>query len=106
MNHSRQRHTQGFETRDAAHDFQRAATIRRCQDEPRPPDMLLRAVPIRRYRGQPLAVCGTHLNADPFAHGALSHTAAIRKSPLPSGKFGHQVRHSACPSWLRNAYLQ
>jgi hypothetical protein len=37
-------------------------------DNPRPPDLLLWAVAIRRNREQSLAVSASHLNADPLAH--------------------------------------
>ncbi len=59
----------------AAHDLRRAAARRRRQDDPRPPDMLLRAVPIRHDPLQPATVRSAHLDADPFAHAATCHTS-------------------------------
>jgi len=53
-----------------AHDLRRAAALRRRQNDPRPPDMFLRAVPIRYHRRQSLAVRATHVNANPLAHVA------------------------------------
>ena len=63
----------GLRDPGAAHNFRRAAALGGRQNDPRPPDMFLRAVAIRDNRGQSLAVRGTHLNADPLAHDALSH---------------------------------
>ena len=40
--------------------------------DPRPPDMLLRAVAIHDHRRQLLEVGGTHLDIDPLAHRVLS----------------------------------
>src|SRR5271166_5117158 len=56
----------------ASHDLG-GATVRRGQNDPRPPHMLLRAVAIGCHRGQSLAVGGTHVNADRLAHPASLH---------------------------------
>ena len=61
----------------AAHNFRRAADLGRRQNDPRPPDMFLRAVAICDNRCQSLAVRGTHFNADPLAHDASSHTPRL-----------------------------
>ena len=58
-----------------AHDLGRAAARRRRQDDPRPPDVLLRAVPIRHDPLQPATVRSAHLDADPFAHAAACHAS-------------------------------
>jgi hypothetical protein len=56
-----------------AHDRRRAAALRRRQDDPRPPDMLLRAVAIRYHPFQPVTVGSGNLDLDPLAHGRSSH---------------------------------
>ena len=56
-----------------AHDLGRAATLARGQDDPRPPDMLLRAVAIRYDPLQPGTVRSTHLDTDARAHAAACH---------------------------------
>src|SRR5215212_11284240 len=50
------------------HDFGGAVAVRRGQDDPRPPDVLLRAVPVRHDRLQTGTVLGGQLDPDPFAH--------------------------------------
>jgi hypothetical protein len=55
--------------------------------DPRSPDVLLRAVPIRHHRFQTDPVGGHHFDNDPLAHTANSHThepEGIRKGPLSS----------------------
>ena len=51
-----------------AHDRARPAAVGRGQDDLRPPDVLLRAVPIRHHRLQTGTVGGGQLDGDPFAH--------------------------------------
>src|SRR3954470_5930228 len=51
-----------------AHDLARPQAVRRGQDDPRSPDVLLRAVPVRHHRLQTGTVGGAHLDTDPFAH--------------------------------------
>jgi hypothetical protein len=64
----------GLRNAGAAHDLRRAAPLRCRQDNPGPPDMLLRAVAIPHHRGQSLAVCGTHFDADSPTYEASWHT--------------------------------
>ena len=64
-----------------AHDLGRAAAFGRRQDDPCPPDMLLRAVAIRRDPLQPDTVRGTHLEADPVAHAAACHDRDQKGNP-------------------------
>jgi DNA helicase HerA-like ATPase len=54
--------------------FDGAAALYGCQDNPRAPHVLLPAIAIGYHRGQSLAIGHTHLNADPLAHHASSHT--------------------------------
>ena len=51
-----------------SHDLHRAVTSSRQQHDPRPPDVLLRAVPIGHHRLETDSVGGTHFDDDPFAH--------------------------------------
>ena len=64
-----------------AHDLGRAAAFGRRQDDPRPPDVLLRAVAVRHDRLQPDTVGGTYLDADPIAHAAACHTRQTEWNP-------------------------
>ena len=66
----------------SAHDLRRAAARRRRQDDPRPPDVLLRAVPIRHDPLQPVTVRSAHLDADPFAHAAACHASQPQGNPM------------------------
>jgi hypothetical protein len=56
-----------------AHDLVRAETLRRQQHDPRSPNVLLRAVPIRRDRFKPKAIGGAYIDCYPCAHPADSH---------------------------------
>ena len=56
------------------HDRGRAQPVGGQQHDPRPPDMLLRAVPIGDDRGQSRAILGPNVNDDPLAHPPDSHT--------------------------------
>ena len=58
-----------------AHGLRRAAALCRRQDDPRPPDVLLRTVPTRHDPLQSVTVRGAHLDADPFAHAAACHAS-------------------------------
>ena len=49
----------GFRNPGAPHDLYRATALRRRQNDPRPPDMLLKTIPIRHYRCQSLAQSGS-----------------------------------------------
>ena len=60
----------------AAHDLGRAAAIGSQQDNLRPPDMFLRAVPIGHNRFQFGAVLGGYGHCDTIEHTADSHLAA------------------------------
>ena len=57
----------------APHDLGRTQAIRRQQDDPDTPDMLLRAVPIGRDRRKPQAILAIDVHHDPFAHAPDSH---------------------------------
>src|SRR6516162_7109239 len=61
----------------APHNLRRATAFRCRQNDPRPPDMFLRAIAIRYNRCQSLAVRGAHLNADPLAHAASYEMACL-----------------------------
>ena len=64
-----------------AHDLGRAAAVRRQQHDLGPPDMLLRAVPVRHDRVQLATIRGTHVNFDAGAHPADSHVSENRGNP-------------------------
>src|SRR5512135_2215558 len=51
-----------------AHDLRRAETVRGREDDLRPPDVLLRAVPVRNNRFQTDTVGGADFDADVLAH--------------------------------------
>jgi hypothetical protein len=51
-----------------AHRRGGAAPIRGRQDDPRPPDVFLRAVPVRHDRLEPSTIGGAHFDLDPLAH--------------------------------------
>jgi hypothetical protein len=55
------------------HDRAGAQTVRREQDDPGAPDMLLRAVPIGYDRCQSPAIGSLDVHHDPFAHPQDSH---------------------------------
>ena len=57
----------------AAGDFHRAAAVRAEQHDLGPPDVLLRAVPVRHNGRQSLAVGVGHVDYDTFAHPPDSH---------------------------------
>jgi len=65
----------GFRNPGAAHHLGGAAALCRGQDDPRPPDMLLRAVAVHDHRRQLLAIGGTHFDIDPLAHRVSSHAS-------------------------------
>ena len=50
------------------HDLGRAAALGRCQDDPRPPHVLLTAVAIRHDPLQTVTVRGANLDLDSLAH--------------------------------------
>src|SRR5512143_591583 len=58
-----------------AHDLGRAETVRGRQDDLRPPDVLLRAVPVRNDRFQTDTVGGADFDGDVLAHTPDSHIA-------------------------------
>jgi hypothetical protein len=64
-------------------EFQRAATVRSQQHDLRPPDMLLRAVPIRHDRHKALAVDGRDADGDTSAHPPDSHAQLSSGIPNP-----------------------
>ena len=64
MKRSCQRQTHGLGLAGPAHDLGGAATVRRQQDDPRPPDVLLRAVPVRHDRLQTGTVGGADFDVD------------------------------------------
>jgi hypothetical protein len=74
MNRSCQRQTHGFETPAWRMISAVPQAFGRRQNDPRPPDMFLRAIAIRYHRRQSLAIRGTHPNTDPLAHDASSQT--------------------------------
>jgi hypothetical protein len=57
----------------AAHNLRRATTVRSEQDDLRPANVLLWAVPIGHDRRKLLAISGTQLDCDTRAHAAGSH---------------------------------
>jgi len=57
----------------APHDLGRTQAVRRQQDDPDTPDMLLRAVPIGHDRRKPQAILAIDVHHDPFAHAPDSH---------------------------------
>jgi len=59
-----------------AHDLRRAAAVCREQDDLRPPNVLLWAVPIRYDHRKLLAIGGAQLDCDPRAHPPDSHSRA------------------------------
>ena len=72
----------------AAHDLAGAATVRRQQDDLRPPDMLLWTVPVRHDRFETSPISGADLNDDTWAHPSDSHAHSLSGIPfriLPSG---------------------
>ena len=88
MKRSCQRQTQVLDVPVCAHDLGGAAAIRRQQHDPRSPDVLLRAVPIRHHRLQTSPVSSVHFNGNSGAHVPNSHTghrAGIPIRTLPSG---------------------
>src|SRR5512132_748421 len=61
----------------AAHDLGRAETVRGRQDDLRPPDVLLRAVPVRDDRFQTGTIGGADFDGDVPAHAhRLAHPAS------------------------------
>jgi hypothetical protein len=65
------------------HDLGGAVAVRRGQDDPRPPDVLLRAVPVRHDRLQTGTVLGGQLDLDPSAHPRdVGMSAAEGNPPL------------------------
>ena len=71
----------GLARAGAAGEFHRAATVRSQQHDLRPPDMLLRAVPIRHDGHKALAVGVRDVDGDTFAHPPDSH-AQVSKATL------------------------
>ena len=69
MKRSCQRQTLGFDT--PARRMIAAVPQPVCgrQDDPRPPDVLLRAVAVRHDRLEPSTISGTHFDLDSLAHG-------------------------------------
>jgi hypothetical protein len=70
-----------------AHDRDGAAAVPRRQDDPRPPDVFLRAVPVRHDRLEPSTISGTHVDLDALAHG---HSLP---SPWPQGNLSLDLIH-------------
>ncbi len=64
-----------------AHDRVRPQAVSRRQDDLRPPDMLLPAVPVRHHRLQTGTVGGAHLDT-----GSLTHSREVGSS-APEGTF-------------------
>ena len=58
----------GLRLAGLAHDLDGPGSIGRRQNDARPPDMLLWAVPVRDDRFQSGTVCSTYLDGDTFAH--------------------------------------
>jgi hypothetical protein len=72
----------------SAHDLDRAVALGGQQDDPSPPDMLLRAVPIRHDRFQASTVGGAQIDGYSMTHAPDSHASAgsgIHLRILPSG---------------------
>ena len=78
-----------------AHDLGGTATFYRQQDDRRPPDMLLRAIPIRHDRRKALAIYVGYLRGDARRSLAVSHQG-IDASHGPTGSesqgFGTKAR--------------
>ena len=68
----------GLARAGAAGEFHRAAAVGCQQDDLRPPDMLLRAVPVRHDGRQGLAVGVGDVDFDTFAHPPDSHAQVSR----------------------------
>src|SRR4051794_886317 len=73
----RPRRAPPFPLAGRARDRGGAGPPRRDQDDPRPPDVLLRAVPVRHDRFQTGTVLGGQLDLDPFAHPRHVGMAAV-----------------------------
>jgi hypothetical protein len=69
---------QGLARAGAAGEFHRAATVRGQQHDLRPPDMLLRAVPVRHDRYKALVVGVRDVDGDTFVHPPDSHAQLSR----------------------------
>jgi hypothetical protein len=64
--------------------------IRRQQDDPGAPNMLLRAVPVAYDRSKSPAIGSLHVHHDPFAHPTDSHAckpSGILKGTRSSGRY-------------------
>ncbi len=61
----------------AQHNPHRAVALGGQQNNPRPPDMLLRAVPVRDHRFQFGAILGGNSKCDPIAHPQDLHTQGM-----------------------------
>ena len=78
----------GFALASTAHDLDCAEAGGGQQHDPRPPDMFLRAVPVRSDRFQTSTVGRAHINNDILAHPPDSHPTRAQGIPfriLPSG---------------------
>ena len=64
----------GLALANRAHDGRGALAIRRQQNNPRPPNVLLRAAAIPDDRLQALPIGRRNLDGDPLAHAALWHS--------------------------------
>ena len=62
----------------AQHNRRRAVAVGGQQNDPRPPDMFLQAVPVRHHRFQFRPVLGSNSNCDPIAHPQDSHASDMR----------------------------
>jgi hypothetical protein len=78
----------GLALRRPPYDFVGAVPLGGQKHDPRSPDVLLRAVPIRHHRFQTDPVGRRNLDDDPLAHAPDSHTCpqkGICRRTLPSG---------------------
>ena len=97
-----------------AHDLGCATAVCRQQDDPCPPDMLLRSVSVRHDRVQLVTIRGTHFNFDAGAHPADSHFSAItgipnrtrivRFYPLSCSPFQAADTEIPCSCWSCSAW--
>ena len=65
-----------------SHDLDRAQAIRSHQDDRRPPNMFLRAVPVRHDRRQTRTISRTHVDLDPFSHVAKIAQLISKGNPM------------------------
>ena len=83
-----------------SHDLCRAEALRRQQHDPCAPDVLLRAVPVRRDRRKLPTISRAHFHYDPCAHGADSHPHA------PLGILNRTQASDFIHSYVRHFKLQ